>query len=265
MAVDLAYAALLGVVSGLIPVYLGIAPWGAIKKSGVVARTVLISFAIGVLLFLFVDVFHEAQEGAELVGTGVGQGLLLAGFVTGLLGLAVYESLRGRRRAHVKGYHPERVESQGEKKSIRATVSFAYLIALGIGLHNLGEGLAIGSAYAAGQVTLSYLLIIGFALHNGTEGFGIIASIPKDHTRLRDPVLMGLIAGAPTALGSMIGAVLYSVALSVLFLALASGAILYVVVELIPVAYTREHRHLILVGITLGIVMMYLTDLLLSL
>jgi ZIP family zinc transporter len=170
--------------------------------------------------------------------------------------------LRDRRRAHVKGYHPERVDSGETKRSVQATMSLPYMVALGIGLHNLGEGLAIGSAFAAGEITLSYLLIVGFALHNGTEGFGIVASIPKDHTRIRDPIFMGLIAGSPTAIGSVIGAVFYSAALSVLFLGLAAGAILYVVVELIPVAYTREHRHLILVGITLGIAVMYLTELL---
>jgi ZIP family zinc transporter len=264
MSVDLVYAAFLGIIAGVIPVYLGIAPWNAIKKSGVVARTILISFATGVLLFLFVEVFHDASEGAEIVGAGVGQTLLLAGLVTGLLGLAAYEMLRDRRRTHVKGYHPEKVGPQEAKKSVEATLSLPYMVALGIGLHNLGEGLAIGSAYAAGQITLSYLLIVGFALHNGTEGFGIVASIPEGHTRMRDPLLMGLIAGSPTAIGSMIGAVFYSAAIAVLFLGLAAGAILYVVVELIPVAYTREHRHLILVGITLGLVVMYLTELLLG-
>nr|MDO8098610.1 ZIP family metal transporter [Candidatus Njordarchaeota archaeon] len=264
MSLDLMYAAFLGLVAGLIPVYLGIAPWSAIRKSGVVARSGLISFATGVLLFLFVEVFHDAAEGAAIVGAGAGQALLLAGLITGLLGLTAYEMLRDGRRTHAKGYHPERVNSKEAERSIRATISLPYMVALGIGLHNLGEGLAIGSAFAAGEITLSYLLVVGFALHNGTEGFGIVASIPKDHTRLRDPILMGLIAGSPTVIGSVIGAVFYSAALAVLFLGLAAGAILYVIVELIPVAYTREHRHLVLVGITLGIVIMYLTELLLG-
>jgi ZIP family zinc transporter len=264
LAADLLYAAFLGLIAGLIPVYLGIAPFSAIRKTGVVLRTALISFAIGVLLFLFVDVFHEAMSLGGSVGDVMGGVLVVAGLVTGLLGLTVFESIRIRTRPRQRGYHPEPSNSEKGSAPVQASVSFAYLIALGIGLHNLGEGLAIGSAYAAGAVALSTLLIIGFALHNGTEGFGIVAPLGKAKVRLRDPILMGLIAGGPTIIGAILGAVFYSDALAALFFALAAGAILYVVIELVPIAYTREHRHLILVGVTIGIIVMYLTELLLS-
>ncbi|WXG44349.1 MAG: ZIP family metal transporter [Promethearchaeati archaeon SRVP18_Atabeyarchaeia-1] len=264
MSVDPFYAAFLGVVAGLIPVYLGIAPWRALRKTSEGVRTFLISFAIGVLLFLFVDVFHESEVLAESSGAMLGGALVVSGFVVGLLGLAVYESIRGRSHKHPRGYHPDVSQPDKDSKTPQASVSFAYLIALGIGLHNLGEGLAIGSSYAAGAVTLSYLLIIGFALHNGTEGFGIVAPIAKAEVRTRDPILIGLIAGGPTVLGAVLGALFYSDMLATLFFALAAGAILYVVIELIPIAYTREHKHLILVGVTIGMIVMYLTELLLS-
>lgn len=264
MAVDLLYAALLGVVASLIPVYIGIAPINAIRRSGASTKIILISIAVGILLFLFADVFNQAASLAESVTSLLGAALLLAGLITGLLGLTLYESIRARGRRREKGYHVEVIEEEAEKRSAQSRISLAYLIALGIGLHNLGEGLAIGSAYAAGQISLSYLLIIGFALHNGTEGFGIVAPLPKGSLRIRDPILMGFIAGAPAVLGSFMGAAFYSVEIAVLFFALAAGAILYVVVELTPIVYTKEHRHLVLVGITIGIIAMYLTDLLLG-
>lgn len=264
LAVDLLYAAFLGLIAGLIPVYLGIAPWGALRRAGVAVRTVLISFAIGVLLFLFVDVFNEAMSLGSSVGVVLGGTLVVSGLVIGLLGLAAFESIRIRSHHRQKGYHPEQVKPDKGSQPVQASISFAYLIALGIGLHNLGEGLAIGSAYAAGAIALTTLLIVGFALHNGTEGFGIVAPLGKANLRPRDPILMGLIAGGPTILGALIGAVFYSDALAALFFALAAGAILYVVIELVPIAYTREHRHLILIGVTIGIIAMYLTELLLS-
>ncbi len=264
MAVDLLYAAFLGVVASLIPVYIGIAPVNAIRRSGASTRIILISTAVGILLFLFADVFNQAASLAKSVTSVLGAALLLAGLITGLLGLTLYESIRARGRKHEKGYHVETIEEEAEKRSAQSRISLAYLIALGIGLHNLGEGLAIGSAYAAGQIPLSYLLIIGFALHNGTEGFGIVAPLPKGSLRIRDPILMGFVAGAPAVLGSVLGAAFYSTEIAVLFFALAAGAILYVVVELTPIVYTKEHRHLVLVGITLGIVAMYVTDLLLG-
>lgn len=264
MAVDLLYAAFLGLIAGLIPVYLGIAPLGALRKVGVVVRTIIISFAIGILLFLFVDVFNESMNLGASTGLVTGAILVVSGLGVGLLGLATFESIRTKSRHRQRGYHPEPASSGKNSSPIQAGVSFAYLIALGIGLHNLGEGLAIGSAYAAGAVSLSTLLIVGFALHNGTEGFGIVAPLGKTTVRMRDPVLMGLIAGGPTIIGAILGAVFYSDALAALFFALAAGAILYVVIELVPIAYTREHSHLILVGVTIGIIAMYLTELLLS-
>jgi ZIP family zinc transporter len=262
MGVDLVYAALLGVIASLIPVYLGIIPLGAIRKSGASTRIILISVALGILIFLFADVFHEAGSLAGSLDIASGTILVLSGLIVGLLGLTLYEAIRARGRRPHKGYHVEVVERNEEKATMKNRISLAYMISLGIGLHNLGEGLAIGSAYAAGQITLSYLLIVGFALHNGTEGFGIVAPLPKGTLRLRDPIFMGFLAGAPAVLGSVIGAAFYSVALAAFFFALAAGAIIYVVFELAPIVYTKEHRHLPLVGLTMGLVAMYLTQLL---
>lgn len=138
MTVDLLYAAFLGIVSGLIPVYIGVAPVRAIRNSSDSTKIILISISVGILLFLFSDVFNQAGSLAELVGGGLGPVLLVAGLIIGLLGLTLYESIRARGRRHAKGYHVEVIEVEAEKRSAQSRISLAYLIALGIGLHNLG-------------------------------------------------------------------------------------------------------------------------------
>jgi len=242
--VNLLTSAALGVVAGVIPVYLGLIPLLFIRKIDMKWRSLLVSFAVGILVFLLVEVMHEAIELGEEVGEGVGQGLFVLGLSLGLLILVALETMRKRD----KDAHPQ--------------LFLAYMVAMGIGLHNLGEGLAIGSSYAAGNTALSILLVVGFALHNGTEGFGIAAPLHSEKIKLRDPLLMGFIAGFPTVVGAVVGAWRYSSDLGTLFFAVAAGAILYVIVELIPIAYTKEHKHTIFIGILLGIFIMYLTELL---
>jgi zinc transporter, ZIP family len=142
----------------------------------------------------------------------------------------------------------------------------ALLIAVGIGLHNFGEGLAIGGSAATGEIGLAVLLVIGFALHNGTEGFGIVAPLAAAGER---PgwgflLLMGLIGGGPTFLGTVVGHQFTSDALSVVFLTLAAGSILYVVLQLVGLASRSGHRNFLYLGVFAGLVIGFVTDMIVT-
>ena len=136
------------------------------------------------------------------------------------------------------------------------------LIAAGIGLHNFGEGLAIGGSAATGAIGLATILVIGFALHNATEGFGIVAPLAAEGAR--PPwaflLLMGLIGGGPTIVGTVIGRQFTSAAMSVIFLTLAAGSILYVVIQLLGVAHKSGRKDLLYWGVLLGLAAGFLTD-----
>ena len=207
---------LLGIYVGVIPVLLGLLWLNFLKKLRERWYTFLLSLTVGLLAFLGFEAFAES---IELIGTLPqslnGVGILVIGFLLSVLALSAVshktESLTKERGEHFKA------------------LIFGYLIALGIGLHNLGEGLAIGSAYAVGKISLGSLLVIGFMVHNVTEGVAIIAPVARIHKLINrfylHLVLMGVIAGAPTILGTLIGGFSYTPALRVFFLAVGSGAI----------------------------------------
>src|SRR5258708_31767121 len=136
------------------------------------------------------------------------------------------------------------------------------LIAVGIGLHNFGEGLAIGASAAAGAIGLATVLVIGFALHNETEGFGIVAPLAaeRDRPSWRFLLLMGLIGGGPTIIGTAVGRQFTSNAVSVIFLTLAAGSILYVVIQLLGVAHKSGRKDLLYWGVLLGLAAGFITD-----
>jgi zinc transporter ZupT len=143
----------------------------------------------------------------------------------------------------------------------------ALLVAIGIGLHNLGEGLAIGSAYAAGALALGAFLVVGFAIHNTTEGLAIVAPLASERPGLRRLALLGLIAGAPAILGAWIGAAAFNSSLAALLLGVGAGAIAQVIVQLVPSIRDDEGRALhpgAVAGILAGIGVLYLTGLLVS-
>jgi ZIP family zinc transporter len=246
---DVLYSALLGLVAGLIPVYLGLIPLPFFRKLSAPKKSLLISFSVGILLFLFADVTGSAVKLSEQVG---GYGSLF--FAVGLIiGVGVPYAISSRR--HRAGDSSSFIAS-GVDRSLTA-----YIISAAIGLHNLGEGLALGSAYAAGQFALTTVLLIGFALHNGTEGIAISGPVSDIQFRLKDPVLMGFLAGFPTIIGSVIGALFYSDLAGALFFSIAAGALLYVVVTLLRNA---ESARSTLIGLVIGILIMYFTDLLLT-
>jgi zinc transporter ZupT len=200
---------LLGAYVGVVPVYIGLLWFPFLRLLGERGVQFLLSLTIGLLVFLGYEATLDAFEIAEkLPSVFQGQGLFLLGLAGSLLTLLAL----GRRKAS------NRTE-EGERRML------ATLISIGIGLHNLGEGLAIGAAYVLGNIALGKLLVIGFAIHNTTEGLAIVAPLARTGVKARDLFLLGAIAGAPTILGTWIGGFTFSGPISVLFLGIGAGAI----------------------------------------
>lgn len=144
-------------------------------------------------------------------------------------------------------------------------LSLPYMIALGMGFHNLGEGLAIGASYANGEWVLSALLVAGFALHNGTEGFGIVGAAGKAPMTGKDIFVLGLLAGAPTCLGALLSGQGLSSYFTISFYAMAAGSLFYVILSLTAISYTVTRRLQVASGVFLGISLMYITAMVLTL
>lgn len=238
----------LGAIAGLIPVYLGI--FVALFLGRVLPRSwegLLIGVATGVLAYLFFDLMHEAIEltGARDVVSWI---VFLGSLGVSLVGLVALES------SQVFG-----------GKTGNRMLSLPYMIALGMGFHNLGEGLAIGASYANGEWVLSALLVAGFAFHNGTEGFGIVGAAGKTPVTGKDIFLLGLLAGAPTCLGALLSGQGLSSYFTISFYALAAGSLFYVVLSLTAISYTVTRRLQVATGVFLGISLMYVTAMVLTL
>ena len=251
---------LIGLYVGVIPVVLGLLWFPFIKRVSARGMEFLLALTIGLLVFLLVDGAGEGVEAAGLLPESY-QGLVL--FTLAAAGAyLVLEGISAWLRARGDG-----LRSQAENRGGWVT---ALLIAVGIGLHNFGEGLAIGSAFALGEAALGTLLIVGFTLHNTTEGLAIIAPLARarEHTSLGDLVKLGLIGGVPTIAGAWLGGFVYSPVWSVLFLAIGVGAIAQVVVQIVrqmsrgttPAATLG--RGPVLAGLFAGFAVMYVTGML---
>src|SRR5437016_1328198 len=217
----------------------------------------LSSTATGILLFLFWDILSTAVDPVETALTSGRDGrfiwlaaLLAAGFALGLLSLVAYDGWmkQRRRKAFVSAGAAAVTDYEHHFAGLSPARWLALFIATGIGLHNFSEGLAIGQSAARDELSLAFVLIIGFGLHNATEGFGIVAPLAgdKDPPSWRFLGLLGLIGGGPTFIGTLVGQTWASEALSVAFLALAAGSILYVVVELIAICRRFASKELVL-------------------
>jgi zinc transporter, ZIP family len=270
--------ALIGIYVGVIPVAIGMLwlPW----IRGVDARWIrfLLAFTVGLLGFLGVE---SLLEGTELAGSGSevfgGAALVWLGAAGAFLALAGVDTwLRGRRSAGADadggGGGAPGAGSDGAGGGARLAATgyrAAFLVALGIGLHNLGEGLAIGSAYAVGSLALGATLVVGFALHNTTEGLAIVAPVAQERqARLRRLALLGLLAGAPAVLGAWIGASAFNPSLAALLFGVGAGAIAQVVVQIAPAIRDGAGRLLHplgVAGLLTGLAVMYLTGLMVSL
>lgn len=235
---------LLGIYVGVIPVALGMLWYPFMRRVDPKWINAFLALTIGLLVFLFIDTILEAVEISEAL-PGVFQGIPLVIFGT-LFSLGILLAVSQRR-----GSSPTAV---------------ATFIALGIGLHNFGEGLAIGAAFATGAAALGSFLVIGFTLHNITEGVGIVAPLTKEKPRFITFVLLALLAGTPAMLGTWIGGFAFNPFLAVLFLSLGAGAILQVIWEVgkLLVRDARQRQEtavswLNFAAITAGILVMYLT------
>ena len=268
-----AATAVLGAIAGL-TIFFGLSV-ARLGRPGPRRMAFLVSASVGILVFLLYDVIRSASETVEDAmaaspGRGAGYGLVLAaGLGVGLLGLVVVERLLRRRRSLPVPEGPGAmaagaVSTGGGIAALAAPQRTALFIAAGIGLHNLSEGLAIGQSAAGGALRLFYVLVIGFGLHNITEGFGVTGPLFAVRPSWRFLGLLGLIAGGPTFVGSVIGYWAVSPVLYILFLALAAGAILYVIGELQHAGRKIGNHDIGMVGLLCGFLAGYGTDLLLK-
>jgi zinc transporter, ZIP family len=261
---------LLGALAGL-TIFIGL-PMGRVQTVSQSFKAFLSATATGILLFLFWDVLLEVIEPVEEALNGRDwsrfswlAALAFGGFALGLLSLVYYDTwMKVRRRKSLIG--PGAASATELERSHFTGLTparwLALFIATGIGLHNFSEGLAIGQSAAQDKLSLAYVLVIGFGLHNATEGFGIVAPLSGDAEppSWRFLGLMGLIAGLPTFLGTVVGQAWTSTAVSVIFLALAAGSILYVVMELLNVCRLFTSKTVTAWGLLLGLTLGFATD-----
>ena|SRR5579862_486566 len=269
---------LLGAIAGA-TIFLGL-PMGRVRSLSANARSGLSAFATGILVFLLWDVLSNAVDPIESNlharhwGSFTGLAALgVLGFTAGLMSLVYYETWM-KRRAHRRATNLvgpgavaiDEFESRSWIDLSTPAIRLAFLIAIGIGVHNFGEGLAIGQAAAASQISLAVTLIIGFGLHNATEGFGICGPLSGEGVVPSWKLLglLGLIGGGPTFLGTVVGQAWASDAVSVVFFTVAAGSILYVVQELFAVNRRYGHPVLITWLMLLGIVAGFATDFVVS-
>ena len=252
----LALMVLLGTYVGVLPVALGMVFLPVLRRASRSVVRVLMALTVGLLAFLVVDAAIEGLDLADQSGGAFG-GPLLVFLGAGLAFLtltAVDRFLKNRTPAQTEDAAPD-----GRR--------LALMIALGIGLHNLGEGLAIGSAYAVGELALGAALVVGFALHNTTEGLAVVAPLTRQPPSVLRLLGLGLLAGGPAIIGAVIGASVNNAALASLLFGVGVGAILQVVIQITPSLRNQTGKLLdppIAAGVSAGLLIMYATGLLVS-
>jgi zinc transporter, ZIP family len=269
----------LGAIAGL-TIFIGL-PVGRMGRLPLAASAFLAATATGILLFLLWDVLTAGVEPVEAALTAAAlddtgswgrfawlAALLAGGFVLGLMSLVYFDEIIAQRRHNAPPYSVgaavdvEAWAAPAQARVLSPAQSLSLMIATGIGLHNFSEGLAIGQSAAAGEISLALMLIVGFGLHNATEGFGIVGpfATSDDRPSWGFLLLVGLIGGGPTFFGTLVGQTWVSEALSVAFLALAAGSILYVVIELLDVCRRGGRKRLVAWGLILGLSLGFATD-----
>ena len=264
----------LGAIAGA-TILLGL-PLGRLSTPSIRLKAALSAMATGILLFLLFDVLQGAVEPVDGALQGAVDGgswarfawyaaLFAVGVGAGLMSLVYYDGWMHRKRNSAMlgpGAASAAEFEQSWAASLSASAFLSLLIATGIGLHNFSEGLAIGQAGAQGEISLAIVLIIGFGLHNATEGFGIVAPLSGEPVKpsWRFLLLLGLIGGGPTFVGTLIGQAWVSESLSILFLALAAGSILYVVLQLANVNRRMAPAQFIAWFVLLGLALGFATE-----
>ena len=242
---------LIGLYVGVIPIFLGIFWLPALRRLSHSWMTFLTALTAGLLVFLGVDTLVEAiDQTAAVPNPFQGFGLIAIGGVGIFMLLAAISA----REANLR-------RSEGAKR-----LAVAYMIALGIGLHNLGEGLAIGAAYNVGEIALGTFLVVGFIIQNITEGLGIIAPILREKTAVRDLALLGLLGGGPAIIGTWFGGLSPNATMAVLFLGIGAGAIFEVIYEIAKLLQRDTEKRpapmLIFSGVLSGMLLLWVTGLL---
>jgi zinc transporter, ZIP family len=245
---------LVGLYVGIVPIALGLLWYPFLGRLGRRGMNFVLALTVGLLVFLVVDMFQEAQEIAASVASAWNASVLVPvlAILTAALLAVVGRSLRGR---------------DGK----RGPLALSYQMATGIGLHNLGEGLAIGAAFALGEAALGVFLIVGFTLHNVTEGVGIAAPIVGHRPAFKHFIGLAALAGGPAILGTWIGAFTYSAFWTTVFLAVGVGAILQVIIEVGRLVSKSQARHeepaitwTTFGGVAAGVALMYFTAILVT-
>ena len=244
------FLGMIGFLIGVIPIMIGLLWYPFIKKLGKNTFNFFLAFTMGLLIFLGIDAILESVEISENHLSSIFNGELLIATVVILSFLGLY----GMGKQLMKKIELSKL-SQG--------LAISLMIAIGIGFHNLGEGLAVGAAIALGEVALSTFLIIGFATHNTTEGLAIAAPLTKSKAKIMKMIGLGLIAGAPAIFGCWVGGFSFSPFFTLVFLAIGAGAIFQVVLSIFQ--YMKEKSDLLsntslFAGISVGLVIMYLTS-----
>jgi ZIP family zinc transporter len=296
--IDYAQLLLLGAIAGL-TIFLGL-PMALLRNVSRMKKGFLNALAMGILVFLITDVFSAAWQPTKLaaVTAYAGRGpvidatidllALFGGLGLGLLGLALYEQRYLRRIISTQrklSVTEENSDANGGKSNhatqqdrmpppqhgaelFSSPHHLATMIAVGIGLHNFSEGLAIGQSYATpGAVGLALVLIVGFGAHNATEGFGIAGPLTgiSKKPQVSFLVKMGVIGGSPTFLGTLVGSIWVSQLTYIMFLSLAGGALIYVTLLMYNTARRESRNDLLMVGLFIGIIAGFLTDLIVTL